>query len=244
VASLATVSLKAAPRLEACWHSEDGALNDWLAWGSEIWLWFRQLLVDYNFVMTRDNTVPTIANVVGYISVIIIGIWGYRAVEKRLRKEHTVDILLRLWITPDFAQGLHILDNHIAKDLFVVENRLQEDDGVGNSKSLDMLLNFYEFIAATYRKSYLDKVVIENQNIKHIHDSFIVLEELINERRYKWDRPSYMKEFEWLARRFGPKMKNVLSTTSDPLTREKMVRKEHNVDRVFVKPKPDLKVAA
>ena len=219
-------------------------MNAWLTWGNEIWLWLRQLLVDNNIVMTKDNTVPTIANVIGYASVIAVGIWGYRAIEKRLRKEHTVDILLRLWITPDFAEGLHVLDNHIAKDLFVVEGRLKEDDGVDNAKSLDMLMNFYEFIATTYRKSYLDKVVIENQNIKHIHDSFIVLEELISERRHKWDRPSYMKELEGLARRFGPKMKSALSTTSDPLTREKMMRKEHNMDRVFMKPKPDLKVAA
>ena len=133
-------------------------MNDWLAWGYEIWLWFRQLLVEHDTVLTRDNTVPTIANLIGYVSVIAVGIWGYRAVEKRLRKEHTVDFLLRLWITPDFAEGLHILDNHIAKDLFVVEDRLKEDDAVGNSKSLDMLMNFYEFIAPTYRKSYLDKV--------------------------------------------------------------------------------------
>jgi hypothetical protein len=107
-----------------------------------------------------------------------------------------------------------------------------------------MLMNFYEFISATYGKSYLDKVVIENQNIKHIHDSFIVLEELISERRHRWERPSYMKEFERLARRFAPKMRTVLSTTSDPLTREKMLRKEHNNDRLFKPPKPDLKVAA
>ena len=219
-------------------------MDDWLALGNQFWSWFRQFLVEYNIVMTKDNTVPTIATIVGYVSVIAVGIWGYRAVEKRLRKEHTVDILLRLWITPDFAEGLHILDNHIAKDLFVVESKLKEDDAVDDAKSLDMLMNFYEFIAATYKKSYLDKVVIENQNIKHIHDSFVVLEELISERRYRWDRPSYMKEFEWLARRFAPKMKSILSTTSDPLTREKMMRKDHNIDRVFKAPKPDLKVAA
>lgn len=219
-------------------------MGDWLTRSNEIWLWLQQLLVEYNVVLTKDNTVPTFTSIAGYVSVIAVGIWGYRAVEKRLRKEHTVDILLRLWITPDFAEGLHILDNHIAKDLFVVESRLKEDDDAQDVKSLDMLMNFYEFIAATYRKSYLDKVVIENQNIKHIHDSFVVLEELINERRHRWDRPSYMKEFEWLARKFGPKMKNVLATTSDPLTREKMLRKDHNADRVFLKPKPDLKLAA
>jgi hypothetical protein len=218
-------------------------LQDWASWAVEIWVWVRQFLID-NVVLTRDNTLPTIANVVGYISVIVVGIWGYRAVERRLRKEHTVDILLRLWITPDFAQGLHLLDNHIAKDLYVVEARLWEDDGVESTKSLDMLMNYYEFVAVTYKKSYLDKVVIENQNIKHIHDSFIVLEELINERRHRWERPSYMAEFEWLARRFGPKMKNVLSTTSDPLTRAKMLRKEHNSDRIFMAPERDLKVAA
>jgi hypothetical protein len=219
-------------------------VSDWIAWVGEIWTWVRQLLVDYNIVLTKDNTVPTIATVAGYISVILAGIWGYRAVERRLRKEHTVDILLRLWITTDFTEGLHILDSHIARDLFVVEARLREDDGVDNSKSLDMLMNFYEFIAATYKKAYLDKAVIENQNIKHIHDSFIVLEELIKERRYKWDRPSYMKELEWIARRFAPKMRQVLETTSDPLTREKMLRKEHNRERLFKIPKSDLKVAA
>jgi hypothetical protein len=218
-------------------------LQDWLAWGGELWLWFRQVL-DENVVLTKDNTLPTIANVVGYISVIVVGVWGYRAVEKRLRKEHTVDILLRLWITSDFSEGLHILDNHIAKDLYVVEARLKEDDGVENSKSLDMLMNFYEFVAVTYRKSYLDKQVIANQNIKHIHDSFIVLEELIKERRHRWERPSYMAEFEWLARKFSPRMKDVLSSTSDPLTREKMERKDHNRDRYFEGARRDLKVAA
>jgi hypothetical protein len=219
------------------------ALNDWIIWVNEMWMWLRQF-AEHNFEWTKDNTIPTIANIIGYVSVIVVGIWGYRAVERRLRKEHTVDILLRLWITPDFADGLHILDNHIAKDLYVVEERLKEDDGIDNARSLDMLMNFYEFISATYRKSYLDKVVIENQNIKHIHDSFIVLEELINERRHRWDRPSYMKELEWLSRKFAPKMRSVLSTTSDPLTREKMMRREHNNDRVFKAPKPDLKVAA
>lgn len=219
-------------------------MGDLLVWGNETWLWFRQLLVDYNFVLTKDNTVPTVANIIGYGSVIAVGMRGYRAVERRLRKEHTVDILLRLWITPDFADGLHILDNHIAKDLYVVEARLKEDDGIGNARSLDMLMNFYEFISATYGKSYLDKVVIENQNIKHIHDSFIVLEELIEERRHRWERPSHMKEFERLARKFAPKMRSVLSTTSDPLTREKMTKKSHNQDRIFKEPKPDLKAAA
>jgi hypothetical protein len=218
-------------------------VQDVLAWGSELWLWLFQILNE-NIALTKDNTLPTIANVVGYISVIAVGMWGYRAVERRLRKEHTVDILLRLWITSDFSEGLHILDNHIAKDLYVVEDRLKEDDGVESSKSLDMLMNFYEFVAVTYRKSYLDKRVIENQNIKHIHDSFIVLEELIRERRDRWERPSYMAEFEWLAKRFSPKMKGVLTTTNDPLTREKMQRKEHNRDRRFQAQRRDLKVAA
>ena len=218
-------------------------MQDVLAWGSELWLWLLQILNE-NIALTKDNTLPTIANVVGYISVIAVGMWGYRAVERRLRKEHTVDILLRLWITSDFSEGLHILDNHIAKDLYVVEDRLKEDDGVESSKSLDMLMNFYEFVAVTYRKSYLDKRVIENQNIKHIHDSFIVLEELIRERRDRWERPSYMAEFEWLAKRFSPKMKGVLTTTNDPLTREKMQRKEHNSDRRFQAQRRDLKVAA
>jgi Domain of unknown function (DUF4760) len=176
---------------------------EWLSWNNETIIWL-QSLQDYNIVLTKDNTVPTLTAVIGYISVIFAGIWGYRAIERWLRKEHTVDILLRLWITPEFSEGLHILDNHIAKDLYVTENRLKEDDGVENAKSLDMLMNFYEFIATTYHKAYLDKSVIEHQDIKHIHDSFIVLEELIAERRHRWERPSYMKELEWVARRFGP----------------------------------------
>lgn len=212
-------------------------LSDW-------WTMLLDLLVDYNIVLTRENTVPTLTSVVGYVSVIAVGFLGYRAVERRLRKEHTVDILLRLWITPDFAEGLHVLDNHIARDLYIVEARLREDDGVDNPKSLNMLMNYYEFLAATYRKAYLDKAVVENQNIKHLHDSFVVLEELIKERRFKWDRPSYMQELEWLATRFGPKMKKVLSTTSDPLSRAKMLRKDHNRDRLFVEPKRELKAAA
>ena len=218
-------------------------MQDWIAWSGELWTLLRQFLSD-NVVLTKENTLPTIANLAGYVSVILVGMWGYRAVDRRLRKEHTVDILLRLWITSEFSEGLRILDNHIARDLFVVESRLKEDDGVENSKSLDMLMNFYEFVAVTYQKSYLDKRVIENQNIKHIHDSFIVLEELIKERRHRWERPSYMAEFEWLARRFSSRMKDVLSTTSDPLTREKMQRKEHNKDRYFEAPRRDLKVAA
>jgi hypothetical protein len=217
---------------------------DWLYWSSGTLGWLRQVLDDYNLVLTKENTVPTLATVIGYVCVIIAGIWGYRAVERRLRKEHTVDILLRLWITPEFSEGLHILDNHIAKDLYVVESQLEEDDGAADAKSLDMLMNFYEFIATTYHKAYLDKAVIEHQNIKHIHDSFIVLEELIRERRHRWERPSYMKELEWVARRFGPKMKGVLSTTSDPLTREKMLRRKHNEGRLFKPPQPELKVAA
>jgi len=53
-----------------------------------------------------------------------------------------------------------------------------------------------------------------------------------------------MAEFEWLAKRFSPKMKGVLTTTNDPLTREKMQRKEHNRDRRFQAQRRDLKVAA
>ena len=218
-------------------------MSELLPWAHDAWLWLREVLID-RIELNKENTAPTIANIIGYISVIVVGMWGYRAVERRLRKEHTVDILLRLWITPEFAEGLHILDNHIAKDLFVVETRLKEDDGVENAKSLDMLMNFYEFIAATYRKAYTDKVVIENQNIKHIHDSFIVLEELIRERRDRWERPSYMREFEGLARKFAPRMRQVLDTTSRPLTREKMLGKSHNLDRIVEGQKPDLKVAA
>ena len=127
-------------------------MQDLMAWGSELWLWLLQILTE-NIALTKDNTLPTIANVVGYISVIAVGMWGYRAVERRLRKEHTVDILLRLWITSDFSEGLHILDNHIAKDLYVVEDRLKEDDGAESSKSLDMLMNFYEFVAVTLTSS-------------------------------------------------------------------------------------------
>jgi hypothetical protein len=211
---------------------------------SEFLVWVQDLLRAYGLVFTEDNALPTVVSMIGYVGVGFAAYLGYRAVERRLRKEHTVDILLRLWVTPAFAEGLHILDNHIAKDLFVVESRLKEDDGIDNATSLNMLMNFYEFIAATYKKTYLDKVVIENQNIKHVHDSFIVLEELIRERRHRWDRPSYMKEFEGLARRFAPKMKRVLSTTAVPLTREKMLAKAHNKDRVFVEPKRDLRVAA
>jgi len=210
----------------------------------EFLVWISELLKQHGLVFTEDNALPTVVSMIGYVGVGLAAYLGYRAVERRLRKEHTVDILLRLWITPDFAEGLHILDNHIAKDLYVVEARLKEDDGAENAKSLDMLMNFYEFIATTYKKTYLDKVVIENQNIKHIHDSFIVLEELINERRHRWDRPSYMKELEWLTRRFAPKMKKVLDTTAEPLTRAKMLAKPHNKDRLFVKPKPGLRVAA
>ncbi len=104
-------------------------------------------------------------------------------------------------------------------------------------------MNFYEFISTTYRHVYLDKAVIQNQNIKHIHDSFIVLEELIKERRYKWDRPSYMKELEWVARQFGPRMSRALGTTN-PLTRDKMMQNPKNRDRLFVAPSNALKVAA
>lgn len=160
---------------------------------------------------------------------------GYRAVERRLRKEHTVDILLRLLITPEFAQGLHILDNHIARDLYVVANRTEQDDGIKDLKSLDMLMAFYEFMASAYRRGYLDKAVIQNQHIKHIHDSFVVLEELIKERRYIWDRPTYLREFELLARDFAPKIKRLLKIP-DPLTREKMGRNKDNEGRTFTPP--------
>ena len=129
-------------------------MQDVMVWGSELWLWLLQILNE-NIALTKDNTLPTIANVVGYISVIAVGMWGYRAVERRLRKEHTVDILLRLWITSDFSEGLHILDNHIAKICTLSRTDSRRTTASKAPKSLDMLMNFYEFVAVTYRKSLL-----------------------------------------------------------------------------------------
>ncbi len=43
-----------------------------------------------------------------------------------------------------------------------------------------------------------------------------------------------MREFEALAREFGPKIKTLLKIP-DPLTREKMSRKKHNADRITAK---------
>jgi hypothetical protein len=185
-------------------------------------------------VFTPDNTLSIIVNLLGYAGVIVAGYLGYRAVERRLRKEHTVDILIRLLITPEFSGGLHVLDNHIARDLFVVEEKLQEDDHIGDPTSLDMLMNFYEFMASAYRRNLVDKRVIENQNIKHIHDSYIVLEELIKERRDRWDRPTYMREFQLLAEQFSSRMKSALGI-DDPLTGQKMLRNPKNKSRLYVK---------
>jgi hypothetical protein len=201
---------------------------------TNLWNSLAALFSDFRVVFTPDNTLAIIVNLLGYAGVIVAGYLGYRAVERRLRKEHTVDVLIRLLITPEFAGGLHILDNHIARDLFVVEDKLKEDDNIGDPTSLDMLMNFYEFMASAYRRNLVDKRVIENQNIKHIHDSYIVLEELIKERRDRWDRPTYMKEFQLLAEQFGPKMKSALGI-DDPLTRKKMLRNPRNKDRLHIK---------
>jgi len=198
------------------------------------WNSLTALFSDFRVVFTPDNTLSIIVNLLGYAGVIVAGYLGYRAVERRLRKEHTVDILIRLLITPEFAGGLHVLDNHIARDLFVLDSKLKEDDNIGDPTSLDMLMNFYEFMASAYRRNLVDKGVIENQNIKHLHDSYIVLEELIKERRDRWDRPSYMKEFQLPAEQFGPRMKKALDIV-DPLTRQKMLRNPKNKARLYVK---------
>ena len=107
-------------------------------------------------------------------------------------------------------------------------------DNIGDPTSLDMLMNFYEFMASAYRRNLVDKRVIENQNIKHIHDSYIVLEELIKERRDRWDRPTYMKEFQLLSEQFGPKMKSALGI-ENPLTRQKMLLNLKNKGRLHIK---------
>jgi hypothetical protein len=73
---------------------------------------------------------------------------------------------------------------------------------------------------------------IQHQHIKHLHDSFVVLEELIKTRRHTWDRPSYMMEFERLATEFAPKVRKALRTP-DLLTREKMMRNPKNKERLF-----------
>jgi hypothetical protein len=194
-------------------------------------------------VMSAPGFLMVAVNVTGYVCIIFAGYLGYRAVERRLRTRHTVDTLLQLLVNTQFADGVHILDNHIAKDLYVVEAQLREDDNCDDSKSLDMLMNFYEFMASAYMRNFLDKSVIENQHIKHLHDSFIVVEQLIEERRWRWDRPNYMREFQRLADRFSPKMKKVLNIP-DPLTREKMMRNTANKARVFVRPANRLKAVA
>jgi hypothetical protein len=213
--------------------SEEGLL--FKAW----WL-IERFIID---VMTSPDSLMIVVNVTGYACIILAGYLGYRAVERRLRRRHTVDTLLQLLINTQFAEGVHILDNHIAGDLYVVEAKLKEDDNCTDSKSLDMLMNFYEFMASAYMRNFLDKAVIENQNIKHLHDSFIVLEQLIEERRFRWDRPNYMREFQRLAERFTPKMKTILKIP-DPLTRAKMARNDANKSRMFVKPANRLRAVA
>jgi hypothetical protein len=89
-------------------------------------------------------------------------------------------------------------------------------------------------MASAYRRNLVDKRVIENQNIKHIHDSYIVLEELIKERRDRWDRPTYMREFQLLAEQFSSRMKSALGI-DDPLTGQKMLRNPKNKSRLYVK---------
>ena len=174
----------------------------------------------------------SVVNAIGYSCVIFSGFLGYRAVERRLRSRHTVNTLLELLVNPLLTEGLIILDNHIAKDLYVLENKLKEDDGVDSTKSLDMLMNFYEFMASGYRRGLLDKEVMEVQHVKLLNVLFVVLEELIKMRRRAWDRPNYMKELQWFAEVVAPKMKHWLEF-DDPLTREKMLRKSTNLQRVY-----------
>lgn len=188
--------------------------------------WIGTVLVPFLF----SNSV-SVVNGIGYFCVIFSGYLGYRAVERRLISRHTVNTLLELLVNPLLTEGLIILDNHIARDLYVLEGKLQDDDGVDSTKSLDMLMNFYEFMAGGYKRGLLDKEVMETQYVKPLHDSFVVLEELIKMRRRAWDRPTYMKELQWFAEVVAPKMKQWLEI-EDPLTRDKMLRNRMNNDRV------------
>lgn len=205
---------------------------------SKLWVFLK----GFELAFTPQNTLLTVVNVLGYVGVIVAGYLGYRAVERRMRRRHSVDTLIPVLMSPDFSDGMRLLDDHIARDLYVSESHLKEDDNLDDSRSLDMLMNYYDFLASAYRRNFLDKEVVKSLKIKLIHDSYIVLEELIKERRARWDRPTYMREFELLAGSFAPHMKKALGI-QNPLSRTKMLKNPLNKDRLFV-PTPNLRAVA
>ena len=136
-----------------------------------------------------------LATIISVVVVAIAGVIGFKADQKRHRREYTLSVLSPL-LTNDRLFKAHniIVDHHINKKR-IDYNNISEDDRV----LILQLLGYYEFLAASFLRKDLDRETVLCQSRSTIRDTFAASKTFIEARRVLLGRPSAYMELEILA---------------------------------------------
>lgn len=142
-----------------------------------------------------------VAQLLGLISV---GLLGYVAFRQRNRiqiRRHTVDLMVNLLTNEVLAEMYNFTNEHYKDGRPIPLGELDLE----TRNKLSMLLGFYEFLAIAYFKRHIDRSILEAQRKTGIRKTYILYKEYINDRRKTLGYKELYTEFERLARKFGAK---------------------------------------
>ena len=171
-------------------------------------------------------------------------LWGLRSSSKdaekarqQQRREHTIDIVVRMLTTEKFARAFQQVNGWIgnpkhygSEHANIILSNQSGDQAKEQAFDLLFLLGYYEFICQSFMsdRPTLDRDVIKNQRKTAIRDGFAVLASAIQARRETMHRLQQYEFFEMVALYFmaldfeGERYRNRLETLNidESLTNE------------------------
>lgn len=164
------------------------------------------------FVNHTDALIPAISIIVSTLTAVTAGWLGYLAHNRRLKRQHTVEIMLRLISNRHLAHAALLLDEYSNPDSHIEEFKVTNEkrDFIASDLTeqqffdLMMLLGYYEYIAVACNDNELSVDVVKKMRKTRIINTWEFLEKFIKERREVLVRPLLYEHFQELAEEFNP----------------------------------------
>jgi len=179
--------------------------------------------MSYDVLLSNSGLYGDLMQVVATLGAIAIAIViAKREIasnKRRLKREHTVDILLQMVTNKDLVDAALFLDEHDTQTTRVhgyekTNENTFDPHGWDEDKfkRFIALLGFYEFVAIALKAGELDEEILMTQRRSRIVKTWFLIESFVLNRRSQMKREALYENFENLALRF--------ETLEEKITRE------------------------
>jgi hypothetical protein len=146
-------------------------------------------------IMLVPEGTATLASV---IAALMIGYLGFLQSQHQARRRYTLTIIMERLSNSDLSRATLLVADYARRgDVFVEATDNQEEHQLVN-----LLLNYYEFVAIAYIKKSLDRGTVRRQQKNAMKSAFRVCEPYIKNRRKELRRKTLYREFELLTTRY------------------------------------------